>query len=95
MYRHPKSAVTAAEGQRSGWSSAYRLAVVSALLAVLAHPAPASAQEGFGNYAAAEGESVAQQSPHLNVPFDSRASVAAPRHRHPHRAAASSYSGAN
>ena len=71
MYRHPLSHVTAA-----------RLAVLAALIAVLAGAAPASAQEGFGNYAAAAGASAAEQSPELNVPRDSRASVAAPRHGH-------------
>jgi hypothetical protein len=82
MYRHPMSSVTAATVERSGQSSVYRLAVLAALMAVLAGAAPASAQEGFGNYAAAEGASAAEQSPHLNVPRDSRASVVAPRHAH-------------
>jgi hypothetical protein len=80
MNRHPMSSVTAVTVQRSG--RVYRLAVLTALMAVLAGAAPASAQEGFGNYAAAEGASAAEQSPHLNVPRDSRASVVAPRHGH-------------
>jgi hypothetical protein len=80
MYRHPMSSVAAATVQRSGQSSVHRLAVLATLMAALAGAAPASAQEGFGNYAAAEGASAAEQSPHL--PQDSRASVVAPRHGH-------------
>jgi hypothetical protein len=82
MYRHPMSDVTAATVERSGASFVYRFAVLAALMAVLAGAAPASAQEGFGNYAAAEGASPAEQSPHLNVPHDSRASVVSPRYGH-------------
>ena len=82
MYRHSMSSVAAATVRRSGQSSVYRVAVLAALMAALAGAAPASAQEGFGNYAAAEGASAAEQSPHLNVPQDSRASVVGPRHGH-------------
>jgi len=82
MYRHPMSSVAAATVQRSGQFSVHRLAVLATLMAALAGAAPASAQEGFGNYAAAEGASAAEQSPQLNVPQDSRASVVAPRHGH-------------
>ena len=51
----------------------YYLAVLAAVLTVLARPVSASAQEGFGNYAAAAGAT--EEFPRLNVPYDARASV--------------------
>jgi hypothetical protein len=80
---HPmSSAATAAVSP----TPLYYLAVLAAILTVLARPVSASAQEGFGNYAAAAGAAAAEESPRLSVPYDARASVRTPGARtHVHR----------
>jgi hypothetical protein len=87
------STVTTVAVQRSGRSSlirirdnkmwsGYRLAILATLLTGLSGLVPASAQEGFGNYPSAAGSLNAYHpprvQPHLNVPYDAWASVAAP-----------------
>jgi hypothetical protein len=68
--------------------SGFHFAVLAALLAVLARPAPAAAQQGFGNYAAAAGEAATvqmQQAPsRLTVPYDARNSVVTHRAKSRH-----------
>jgi hypothetical protein len=59
--------------------------IVAAFLALFTAPQLASAQEGFGNYAAAAGDVAAAQSispRYVNqVPSDARASVGKVKHR--------------
>jgi hypothetical protein len=59
--------------------------IVAAFLTLFAAPQLASAQEGFGNYAAAAGDVAAAQSspPHYvnQVPSDAHASVGRVKHR--------------
>jgi hypothetical protein len=66
-------------------STKINTAIAAAFLALVAAPQIASAQEGFGNYAAAAGDAAAVQSiapRHLiQVPSDARASVGKVKHR--------------